>query len=174
MIQLTRGPNGDAKVGSLFVDSRVVTVDEPVERVFERIRRVGGDTGWYYADWLWRRRGIIDSLLGGIGLRRGRRDPEDLVVGDVVDCWRVEAYEPNRLLRLALEMKIPGRGWLEFEVNGNGSASTVRQTATYMPVGLLGRVHWYLFYPLHRLIFAGMLQGIARKSGRKVAPPEDL
>ena len=144
----------------LLVESRSITVAAPPEKAFEPIRRIGGATGWYYADWLWHLRGAIDLLAGGVGLRRGRRDPEDLRVGDPVDCWRVDVLEPDHRLRLAAEMKLPGRAWLEFEVTGDSRGSTIRQIATFDPVGLLGRAYWYSVYPLHRLVFNGMLRGI--------------
>jgi hypothetical protein len=137
----------------------------PQTVAFAPIRRIGGSTGWYYANWLWRLRGFMDLLVGGVGLRRGRRDPDQLAVGDVLDSWRVEAYEPDRLLRLVSEMSLPGRAWLEFEVeaSGGGQESTIRQTAMFDPAGLLGLAYWYAVYPLHNRIFQGMLNGIVRR-----------
>jgi len=148
-------------VEGLLFDSRSIRVPVPSERAFEPIRRIGGATGWYYANWLWRLRGAMDRTVGGVGLRRGRRDPDDLRVGDQVDCWRVEALEPNRRLRLAAEMKLPGRAWLEFALSSDSSGSTIRQTASFDPHGLLGRAYWYAVYPLHQIVFEGMLQRIA-------------
>jgi uncharacterized protein YbjT (DUF2867 family) len=145
----------------LMIDTRTIRVNASPERAFAAIQRIGGTTGWYYANLLWKIRGWLDRLVGGIGLRRGRRDPELLCVGDTVDCWRVEAIEPNHLLRLAAEMKLPGRGWLEFEVTGGAGETTIRQTATFDAKGLLGRAYWYAVLPLHELIFGGMLRGIA-------------
>ena len=145
----------------LLIDSRSIQVAAPPEMAFVPIRRIGGATGWYYADWLWHLRGAMDLMVGGVGLRRGRRDREELRVGDTVDCWRVEALEPGHRLRLAAEMRLPGRAWLEFEVTGDSGGSTIRQTATFNPVGLLGRAYWYSVYPLHQLVFQGMLRGIA-------------
>jgi hypothetical protein len=159
-----RGPSAEAlSTGDqcLLADSRLISVNAPPEKAFEPIRRIGGTTGWYYANWLWRLRGAIDLMVGGAGLKRGRRDPDGLRAGDVVDCWRVEVFEPNRRLRLAAEMKLPGRAWLEFEVTGDSRGSTISQTATFDPVGVLGRAYWYSIYPLHQLIFNGMLRGIA-------------
>lgn len=155
------GLKAETAFGPRLEDSRTATVNVPPEQAFAAIRRIGGNTGWYYANWLWRIRGAIDLLLGGVGMRRGRRDPETLRVGDTVDCWRVEAIEKDRRLRLAAEMKLPGRAWLEFEVQPTESGSTIRQTAMYDPVGLLGRAYWYMVYPFHLLVFAGMLRGIA-------------
>ncbi len=150
---------------SFLIDSRAVHVDVPPAKAFTPIRRIGGDAGWYYADWMWRARGWLDLLVGGIGFRRGRRHPEELVVGDAVDCMRVEAIEPDRRLLLTFEMKVPGRAWLEFEVERNDGGSTIRQTALYEPQGLIGRAYWYLIYPFHQMVFDGMLRGIALKSG---------
>jgi uncharacterized protein YbjT (DUF2867 family) len=145
-----------------FVESRTCEVDVGPEEAFAPIRRIGGETGWYAYDWLWRMRGFIDLLVGGVGVRRGRPASEDLHVGDAVDFWRVEACEPNRLLRLSAEMKLPGRAWLEFEVEPRQGGSTIRQTALFDPVGLAGLAYWYLVYPLHRMVFSGMLESIAR------------
>jgi hypothetical protein len=113
---------------------------------------------------LWRLRGFFDLLVGGVGMRRGRAHFDILRVGDTLDFWRVEEYEPNHLLRLTAEMKLPGRAWLEFEVLGDDLSSTIRQTAIFDPVGLLGLVYWYALYPLHQLVFAGMLRGITDKA----------
>ncbi len=151
---------GGARFGARIVDSRAISVNAPPSDAFRPIRRIGGRTGWYYGNWLWRLRGWLDLFWGGVGLRRGRRDPENPVPGDAVDFWRVEAFEPDRLLRLAAEMKLPGRAWLEFEVTGDDHVSTIRQTAIFDPVGLSGLAYWYALYPLHRFIFAGMLRGI--------------
>jgi hypothetical protein len=139
-------------------------VQKPPALAFRPIRAIGGTTGWYYANWLWQLRGFMDLLVGGVGLRRGRRDPAWLAPGDTVDFWRVEAFEPDWRLRLVAEMKLPGRAWLEFEVNGNATSSQIRQTAIFDPVGLWGQIYWYALYPLHSLIFAGMLRHLARAS----------
>ncbi len=147
---------------SRIVDSRTVHVAGTASRSFAPIRRIGGTVGWYYGDWLWHLRGFLDLLVGGVGTRRGRRDPEHVLPGDPLDFWRVEAVEPDHLLRLQAEMKVPGRAWLEFEVTEDATGSVIRQTAIFDPVGLLGLAYWYALYPLHRLVFAGMLAGIAR------------
>lgn len=152
---------GGVQFGSRLVDSRTLSVATTPEAAFAPILRIGGNTGWYAWNWLWSVRGFLDLLVGGVGVRRGRRSDTDLRVGDTVDFWRVEALEPN-LLRLVAEMKLPGRAWLEFEVTGDGSSATIRQTATFDPVGLLGRAYWYALYPLHQLVFGGMLRNIAR------------
>lgn len=148
--------------GARMIDSRTATVVATPEAAFRAIERLGGDTGWYAWNRLWRLRGFLDLLAGGVGVRRGRPSPTSLRVGDTVDFWRVEAFERDRRLRLAAEMRLPGRAWLEFEVTSEGAASTIRQTAIFDPVGLLGRAYWYALLPLHHLVFGGMLRGIAR------------
>jgi uncharacterized protein YbjT (DUF2867 family) len=153
---------GGVRFGSRIVDSRMARVPGPPARAFAPIQRLGGTTGWYYGNWLWQLRGLLDLLVGGIGLRRGRRHAISLRVGDTVDWWRVEAFEPDRRLRLAAEMRLPGRAWLEFEVVGEGSTATIRQTAIFEPVGVLGLLYWYALYPWHQWVFAGMLQGLVR------------
>jgi uncharacterized protein YbjT (DUF2867 family) len=153
---------GGVRHGKRLVDSRSARVPVPPAQAFRPVRRIGGGTGWYFADRLWRLRGFVDLLAGGVGLRRGRRDPEELAPGSTLDFWRVEAYEPNRLLRLRAEMKLPGRAWLQFEVEGDDSGSTIRQTAIFHPVGLLGTAYWYGLFAVHSWIFAGMLREIAR------------
>lgn len=158
---------GGVRFRNRIVDSRTVVVQAPVHTAFQPIRRIGGATGWYYADWVWRLRGFFDLLVGGVGLRRGRRNGEQVAVGDAVDFWRVEAFEESRRLRLSAEMKLPGRAWLEFEVQGDGTKSIIRQTAIFDPFGLAGLAYWYLLYPVHQLVFSGMLKGIARAVARE-------
>jgi uncharacterized protein YbjT (DUF2867 family) len=160
---------GGTRFGSRIVDSRSARVAVPPGQAFAPIRSIGGQVGWYYGDWLWRLRGFLDLLVGGVGTRRGRRDPDALEPGDTVDFWRVEAVEPDRLLRLSAEMKLPGRAWLQFEVVGDGSGSRIHQTAIFDPIGLLGLLYWHALYPLHALVFDGMLRGIAR-AALAVAP----
>lgn len=150
------------RFGNRLVDSRSRTVGVGADEAFAPIRRIGGATGWYAYDWLWRIRGFLDLLVGGVGVRRGRPDPQFVRVGDALDFWRVEAYEAGRLLRLRAEMKLPGRAWLEFEVLKTDGGATIRQTAMFDPVGLFGLAYWYLIYPLHNLVFTGMLDNIAR------------
>jgi uncharacterized protein YbjT (DUF2867 family) len=153
---------GGGNFGARRVDSRKVRVAVPPAAAFAPVRRIGGAAGWYFGDFLWRARGFLDLLAGGPGLRRGRRDPEHPVPGDALDFWRVEACEPDRLLRLSAEMRLPGRAWLQFEVEPDGSGSVIRQTAIFDPVGILGRLYWYGVWPLHAVVFRGMLRGIAR------------
>ena len=149
----------------------IALADLPVApaAAFAPIRRIGGDNGWYYGDWIWRLRGIVDRLIGGVGMNRGRRDGERLAVGDVLDCWRVEVCEPDACLRLAAEMKVPGRAWLQFDVTARGAgASTIRQTAIFDAAGLFGRIYWHALYPIHVLLFEGLLRSIARRAVRAV------
>jgi uncharacterized protein YbjT (DUF2867 family) len=153
---------GGIRFGHRIVDSRSVTVEAAPEDAFAPIRRIGGARGWYYGTLLWQIRGWIDTLAGGVGLRRGRRDPDDLRSGDALDFWRVEAYERGRRLRLFAEMKLPGRAWLEFEVREHPDGATITQTAIFDPLGLAGQIYWYALYPVHALIFRGMLRSIAR------------
>ena len=155
---------GGVSLGSRRIDSRQVTVERPPADAFRPIERIGGAVGWYYGNWLWRLRGFLDLLVGGAGMRRGRRDPDTLHAGDAVDFWRVDAIERNHLLRLTPEMKLPGRAWLQFEVSGRGSGSVIQQTAVFEPHGLAGLLYWYALYPVHSRVFAGMLRGIARAS----------
>ncbi len=171
---------GGLRVGSRHVDSRAAVVPHEPARAFVPIRRIGGRVGWYYGDFLWDLRGFLDLLIGGVGLRRGRRDPDVPLPGDALDFWRVEAFEPDRLLRLHAEMKVPGRAWLQFEVEpaepaADGSPrSVVRQTAIFDAVGLFGLLYWYGIYPVHALVFRGMLRGIVRamnESDVGAAPP---
>lgn len=159
-------PWGGARFGNRLVDSRSTRVPAPPSEVFAAVERIGGETGWYYANWLWTLRGWLDLLAGGVGMRRGRRDPRRLLVGDTLDCWRVERIEPGKRLRLAAEMKLPGRAWLEFELQPRDGGTELRQTATYDPLGLLGLAYWYGVWPLHQLVFAGMLRGIAQAAER--------
>ncbi len=151
---------GGVRFGSRLVDSRTQRVEASPEEAFAPIRRIGGDTGWYYGNWLWRIRGFLDLLVGGVGVRRGRREDDQLKIGDAVDFWRVQKFQPGRVLRLRAEMKVPGRAWLEFEVLPTETGAVVRQTAIFDPVGLFGLVYWYALYPLHQFVFAGMLRNI--------------
>jgi uncharacterized protein YbjT (DUF2867 family) len=163
---------GGTRFGSRLVDSRVREVLPDPATAFTPIRRIGGKTGWYYGTWLWKIRGFLDLLVGGVGVRRGRRDDDHVAVGDTIDFWRVEVFEPDRRLRLAAEMKVPGRAWLEFEVEPIEQGSRVRQTAIFEPVGLFGLAYWYALYPLHQFVFAGMLRNLCRAMDRSVARDE--
>jgi uncharacterized protein YbjT (DUF2867 family) len=157
--------------GAVFRDERQVDIEVPACAAFRAICRVGGGHGWYAADWLWRIRGWLDRLLGGPGLRRGRRDPEEVGFGEALDFWRVVGYEPDRRLALHAEMKLPGRAALEFLIEPSPAGGcTVRQTALFQPRGLLGLFYWYSVAPFHHIVFRGMLRGIRREAVRLGAP----
>lgn len=155
---------------SRMVDHRRQLVDVAPEQAFLPIERIGGENGWYHADWLWGVRGAFDRLIGGVGARRQRRDPEDLRPGDPVDFWRVEEIDPPKLLRLRAEMKVPGRVWLQFEVTAReGGGAEIAQTAVFDPAGWAGRVYWHGLWPLHDYVFGGMLRRIAESAVRCAA-----
>jgi len=136
-------------------------VQAPAPTVFGLIRRIGGRNGWYYLNWVWQVRGWLDRLVGGVGMRDGRRNPEQACVGDIVDFWRVEALEPDRFLKLRAEMRLPGQAWLQFEVLPESSDSVIRQTAIFDAEGWAGLAYWYGLDVIHRIVFAGMLRRIA-------------
>lgn len=167
-IRIRRAPEGRGGFDRVYRDSWAVAVDVAPEDAFVPIERIGGGTGYYYANWLWHVRGMMDRLAGGAGLRQGRRDAARVQVGDKVDCWRVVEFEPDRRLRLALEMRCPGQGWLEFRVRPDGEGSIVSQEAIYETGGLPGCIYWYLSYPFHELIFQRMLRNIG-KAGQEWA-----
>ena len=147
--------------GTVLTDVRAATSTAAPADVFSAVVAVGGDTGWYSSQYLWEIRGVFDQLIGGPGLRRGRRDPVSLGVGDAVDFWRVEAITPGTRLRLHAEMRLPGEAWLTWEVSPQDPAgSHIVQTAEFRPRGLLGRIYWLGVAPFHRLVFPGLLKGI--------------
>jgi hypothetical protein len=152
-------------------DTRTVEVDVTPAQAFAPVRQLGGKAGWYFGNLLWQARGWVDVGFGGVGMRRGRRDPDHCAVGDPIDSWTVEAYEPDRRLRLAADLKLPGRGWLEFVVTpmDDGRRSLIRQTAVFDPRGLLGAAYWYAIYPVHVLMFRGLLRRIAQRAGHAPA-----
>lgn len=153
--------------GTVYEDTRLLDVDAPPEAVFQAVCRVGGGHGWYAADWLWRVRGWIDQLAGGPGLRRGRRDPEQVGYGEALDFWRVTGYEKDRRLALRAEMKLPGEALLEFLIDvAPGRGCRLRQRALFKPRGLLGIAYWYSVAPLHHFVFRGMLEGIRKEALR--------
>jgi len=145
--------------GCYFDDRKLHIVDS--EKVLNKIWSIGGSTGWYYADWLWRIRGFIDKLFGGVGLRRGRKNQTEISPGDALDFWRVLiADKREKRLLLFAEMKLPGEAWLEFRIDNN---NVLHQTATFRPLGLWGRLYWYSVLPFHGFIFRGMIRNIALK-----------
>ena len=150
--------------GMVFEQRQLVVFASP-EAVFRSFSSLGGDVGWLYWNFSWRLRGLADRLVGGVGLRRGRRDPEEVRVGDALDFWRVEAVEPDRLLRLRAEMKVPGLAWLQFKVAPHaGGGSLLTQTAFFAPKGLAGWAYWYGLYPVHSYIFSGLVRQIGRRA----------
>ncbi|GAA6756636.1 SDR family oxidoreductase [Thermus thalpophilus] len=145
---------------------RALTVQAPPERVYQVFASLGGERGWLVWGWAWALRGLVDRLLGGPGLRRGRRHPTELLPGEAVDFWRVEAVEPPRLLRLRAEMRLPGKAWLEWQALPEGKRCRLVQTAYFAPVGLTGFLYWWALYPIHARIFSDLARAIAREAER--------
>jgi uncharacterized protein YbjT (DUF2867 family) len=141
---------------------RTRRVAAPQEAVFRAFSSLGGERGWLFWNWAWRFRGLLDKMVGGPGLRRGRRHPEELLPGDAVDFWRVEEIRPSQLLRLRAEMKVPGRAWLQWETREEEGHTRLTQVALFEPRGLIGWAYWYGSYPFHHFIFDGMVDAIAR------------
>ena len=149
--------------GTLFTDVRTVETAASPDDLWRAVERIGGETGWYSARLLWEVRGLIDRLVGGVGLRRGRRDPNRLMVGDVVDFWRVEERIPPTLLRLRAEMKMPGRAWLEFTITPlDHGGSRLTQRAVYWPRALAGQAYWWAVTPFHAFVFPPMARHIVQ------------
>ena len=146
----------------MIIERRQEIIEASPQAIYQAFCSLGGDRGWLYMDWAWRLRGILDRLVGGAGFRRGRRHPNEVRVGDILDFWRVEAVEQNHKLRLRAEMKVPGRAWLQFEVEPSGvDRSLLVQSAYFAPKGLFGFIYWYLLYPIHNLIFLGMIKALS-------------
>ncbi len=148
----------------LIRERRSVPSRASAARLYETVASLGGDEGWLAWDWAWRIRGLLDRLVGGPGLRRGRRDAAELLPGEAVDFWRVEVSDPPERLRLRAEMKVPGQAWLQWDIASSEAGSTLVQTATFAPRGLAGVLYWYLLYPIHKLIFSAMARAIVRKA----------
>jgi hypothetical protein len=156
--------------GSLYTDVRELDVDASSDALWRVIEGIGGDNGWYSFPLAWAVRGWLDRLIGGVGLRRGRRDAQRLRVGDSLDFWRVEEIEPGRLLRLRAEMRLPGLAWLEMYAERSADGrSRYRQRAVFHPYGLLGHAYWWSVSPFHAVVFGGMARNIARAATRKTA-----
>ena len=152
---------------ALYKDTKVRVTDASMENLWVAIEEIGGENGWYGSDFLWYLRGLLDRMIGGVGLRRGRRDPIHLRVGDSLDFWRVESLVPGESLKLYAEMILPGKAWLEFRIKKlpNGQ-SEVTQEASYSPRGLGGQLYWYAVLPFHIFVFPTMMRNLIRKANR--------
>lgn len=150
------------RYGNRIIDIYRIEVPDHIEAPFAAIESIGGKNGWYYLTILWRIRGYIDLLFGGIGIRRGRIHQTQLSIGDPIDWWRVESFTPGEQLRLKAEMKLPGRAWLDFELVTENKKRFIQQTIIFDPLGLLGLVYWYVLVPIHWILFRGMLKNIIR------------
>jgi uncharacterized protein YbjT (DUF2867 family) len=156
--------------GKIFTDSRRVIIDAEPDKIWPALASIGGEVGWYYANWLWKLRGMIDRLLGGVGLSRGRRDHREIFAGDALDFWRVIDVEQPKHLLLNAEMKLPGEAVLFFKLLPRHDGRTeLRQIARFLPRGLLGLAYWYLVTPFHRFVFDGMLRGIAKAAKTQIS-----
>ncbi len=155
---------GGIRLRSRLIDSRTTSVNVPPHKAFQPIAEIGGRKGWYACNFLWKLRGAFDLMLGGVGMRRGRPTNRRLQVGDTLDFWRVEAFDPPHKLKLFAEMRLPGKAWLEFEVAPSGNGSTIRQTAVFYPSGLSGLLYWYGVFPFHALVFRSMIRQIGKKA----------
>ncbi len=159
-----REPEGELQ---FLMDTQKIEVGAPAEAVYSSFSSIGGQNGWYYGDFLWQIRGFIDKLMGGVGLRRGRRHPTEIVAGDALDFWRVESVVPQKSILLRAEMKVPGNAWLEFSVEPKDDHSSIlTQTARFYPKGLWGLLYWYAVYPVHVFVFRGMANGVAIRALR--------
>ena len=153
---------------TLYKDTRVRITDASIGSLWQAVEEIGGEHGWYGSDFLWYMRGLIDRMIGGVGLRRGRRDPLHLRVGDSLDFWRVESLENQTSLKLYAEMILPGKAWLEFRIRklANGRSEII-QEASFLPRGLGGRLYWYVILPLHTFVFPTMIRNLIRSANRK-------
>jgi hypothetical protein len=151
----------------MILEQRQCIVHAEPDAVYRAFASLGGATGWLYFNWAWHVRGIMDRMVGGVGLRRGRRHPTEVRIGDALDFWRVEAVESNRMMRLRAEMKVPGRAWLQFKSEPEDGGTRLTQTAYFAPKGLFGLIYWYGLYPIHGLIFSGMIRKLAERAERQ-------
>ena len=148
----------------MFIEKRQKLLDLSPENVFRSYAGIGGERGWLYMDWAWGIRGWLDKAVGGVGLRRGRRHPDEIRAGESLDFWRVEDVEKNRLLRLRAEMKLPGKAWLQFESQPQEGKTLLTVTAYYAPYGVLGFLYWYAMWPFHKFIFDGLARRVASRA----------
>jgi hypothetical protein len=159
----------------LIIEHRQTTVAATPHTIYKVVTGLGGERGWPAWNWAWYLRGILDRLLGGVGFRRGRRDPEEVRPGDAIDFWRVEELQPEKLLRLRAEMKLPGQAWLEFRISKKDSGIHLFQTAYFDPRGLAGLAYWYLLYPIHRIIFSRMIRALKKEAEKsEERTPDDI
>jgi hypothetical protein len=147
--------------GTTYLNRQVIPTDADAAHLFWAFSRIGGNNGYYWLDWAWRIRGVIDQVFGGVGLRRGRRHPTDVRAGEAIDFWRVEAVEPGKVLRLRAELKLPGEAWIEWEACQTEDGSDLVQSAWFRPRGLWGRLYWWVMLPAHRAVFPRMACRIA-------------
>ena len=159
----------------MIIEQRQRVVQIPPADIYQVVAGIGGRRGWFYMNWAWEIRGFMDRIIGGVGLRRGRRDPDELRVGDALDFWRVEAVEADSLLRLRAEMKVPGKAWLQFQITPRKDGHTLlSQTAFFAPKGLAGFLYWYALYPIHGLIFNGMIDQVVLRASKVAKSKEAL
>jgi hypothetical protein len=159
--------------GSLYTDDRELAVDAPRAALWRVIEGIGGEHGWYSFPLAWRVRGLLDRAVGGVGLRRGRRDQERVFVGETIDFWRVEDRKVGELLRLRAEMRVPGLAWLELGVQDKDGKTTYTQRALFHPRGRFGHLYWWSVAPFHGIVFGGMARNIARAAERLDAQQTD-
>lgn len=168
-------PTDPAWAGATWLrDNQTVSTAASASDLSWAYSRLGGDVGYYTANWAWRIRGLIDTMVGGVGLRRGRRDPNHLRPGEALDFWRVADVKPDRRLLLVAEMKLPGEAWLEFEIEDRGDHRILHQTAHFAPRGLLGRLYWYALLPFHVMVFGPMARRIVDAAERHAASEPEL
>jgi uncharacterized protein YbjT (DUF2867 family) len=148
----------------MYIETRKLLLDVPPEAVFRSYMGIGGERGWLFMDWSWAFRGWLDKLVGGVGLRRGRRHPDELRVGEALDFWRVEEVEPNARLRLRAEMKLPGKAWLQFESTPQENKTLFTVTAYFAPRGFFGFLYWYAMWPFHKPLFDGLTRRLASRA----------
>ena len=149
--------------GTVYRDERSAPVDASVDQLWQAVEGIGGDRGWYSFPLAWAVRGLLDRLAGGVGLRRGRRDPDRTAVGEPIDFWRVETLEPGKVLRLRAEMRLPGGAWLEFAITPDeGDGPVLHQRALFIPRGLAGTLYWWSVWPFHGIVFGSMLRNLAK------------
>ena len=168
------GPRALEEREGLVREVRVSEVAAPPEVVYRVFSGLGGDRGWPAWSWAWRLRGLLDRVAGGPGLRRGRRHPDELRVGEAVDFWRAELVQPPERLRLRAEMRLPGRAWLQWDARGEGEGTRLVQTAYFAPRGLPGLLYWYGLYPAHAVIFGGLVRAVARRAERLAGEHDPL